>query len=254
MKNILKLTVGIFILLMFSSCSKDDDETPVEAKQLPAKQVNISIYEADGSINTSQTINFTYENDRIKTMVLARSGSTETRNYTYDSEGRIIHIKKTKNGNESTMTMDYDGDNFKVASTSPHGSTVSEIVFDSTTKKYKIYDGGNLMTVVSYDEFGNMLEMDNTPFLNITKTINQQTKSIYYHQTKLFALFNTVESEDFFSGVIFGVNTIDKIVYKTSGNTITLNATNETSENGLTKVTLTNQADNILYLEALITY
>lgn len=49
MKNILKLTVGIFILLMFSSCSKDDDETPVEAKQLPAKQVNISIYEADGS-------------------------------------------------------------------------------------------------------------------------------------------------------------------------------------------------------------
>ena len=254
MKDILKIAAFLFIMVSVS-CSNDDQETPPEAKQLPVKRVTLNYYEPDGNISTTQIIDFSYEQDYIKTMAFTQNGKIRTKTFTYDVEGRITKLVKEEEGSIiATTTINYTANNFTVIDNGSNGTSESEFIYNESIKGYDIFKNNSKTALVSYDALENIVEVNNTPYLVITKTVNTKLKSLYYKQHKLFSLFNIYASEDFFTGVIFGNNTIDKVTYVTNNTTLELIAANETSEEGITKLSLTNKASNKLYLEAKISY
>lgn len=254
MKNFVKALFILFLTFGHMSCSKNDDEPKKETLQ-PAKAIMMTFYEPDGSISITSEINIIYQNEKISKMTFDNNGEIETRIFNYDPNGKINKVSRTSDGVENSLDIVYNGNNFTITYTDTNGSKVSDFIFNSTTNTYTIHtEGSPLKPTIEFDDLGNITKVDDTSFLVITKSINSELPSIYRAQDKLFPVFNLFGSGEFFSGIIFGNHSIDKVTFTTGTSTLNLIATNVKSDIGISKLSLTNEADGKLYLEALISY
>lgn len=197
MKNVKNiLSVLITILLVLSSCSKEEEITPVVQKASFVKKI---VSNSTSISSANQTIEFNYNAlNKISNYSITKSSSTTTHTITYNPFGLVTSIKRVATSGATSVTttfnFSYNTNGILTQLIIPGTTTTTmNFTYDSVQKKYIGDDGDGFVIEIKLDandnvkQFVNSMENSNVSYSANSGIFQKNTNSLPLLLTHFFA-------------------------------------------------------------------